>query len=57
MVSIYKNENASIKIKKFETLFKEKLFSFLLNFDVNPLNSTGMNLYFILAYFILLFTA
>ena len=57
MVSIYKNENASIKIKKFETLFKEKLFSFLLNFDVNPLSSTGMNLYFILAYFILLFTA
>ena len=38
MVSIYKNENASIKIKKFETLFKEKLFSFLLNFDVNELN-------------------
>ena len=38
MVSIYKNENASIKIKKFESLFKEKLFSFLLNFDVNELN-------------------
>ena len=37
MVSIYKNENNSIKINK--GLFKDELFSFLLNCDINELNS------------------
>ena len=39
MASIYKNENASIKIKKFEILFKDKLSSFMENSDINELNS------------------
>ena len=39
MVSIYKNENNSVKIKKYELLSKEELFSFLSSCDINELNS------------------
>ena len=39
MVSIYKNENNSIKIKKFELLIKEELLSLLSNCDINELNT------------------
>jgi len=39
MVSIYKNENNSVKIKKFELLIKEELLSLLSNCDINELNN------------------
>ena len=39
MVSIYKNENNSVKIKKFELLIKEELLSLLSNCDINELNT------------------
>ena len=36
---IYKNENSSITIKKFELLFKNELISFLVNSEISELNS------------------
>jgi len=39
---IYKNENGSIKIKKFELLFKEKLISFFISCEIEELNSLNI---------------
>jgi hypothetical protein len=35
---LYKNEKGNILIKKFDLLFKEKIFSLLLNSDINEIN-------------------
>ena len=36
---LYKNEKGNILIKKFDLLFKEKIYSLLLNSDLNEINS------------------
>ena len=38
----YKNENGSIKIKKYESLFKEELFSFFINSQTNELKDLNI---------------
>ena len=39
---IYRNENGSIKIKKYEALFKDKLISLFINSDIDELNSLNI---------------
>ena len=39
---IYRNENGSIKIKKYESLFKDKLISLFINSDIEELNSLNI---------------
>ena len=39
---LYKNEKGNILIKKFDLLFKEKIFTLFLNSDLNEINSLGI---------------